>query len=61
MVKDMKRKLSRIARLEGARLFGVAPAGRFAGAPPGHHPLNFLPRARSVVVVGLPVLKSIAD
>ncbi len=61
MVRDMKRKLGRIARLEGARLFGVAGVERFAGAPPGHHPLDFLPRARSVVVVGLPVLKSIAN
>lgn len=61
MAKDLERKLSRIARREGARLFGVAGVERFTGAPPGHHPLDFLPRARSVVVVGLPVLKSIVN
>lgn len=39
----------------GAALVGVAPVERFAGAPPGHGPRDFLPDAKSVVIIGLPI------
>ena len=45
---------------EGARLVGVASVDRFRGAPVGHRPQDFLPDARSVVVIGLPVLRAFA-
>ena len=35
----------------GGHLFGVAPVDRFEGAPPGHHPTDFLPDCKSVVVI----------
>jgi len=55
---DRTQKVKRCARSLGARLVGVADAGRFARAPRGHRPEDFLPGARSVVVVGLPVLRA---
>ena len=35
---------------QGAHLVGIAPVSRFEGAPLGHHPVDLLPGARSVVV-----------
>lgn len=40
----------------GAHLFGVAPVERFEGAPRGHHPTDFLPDCKSVVVLGCRLL-----
>ena len=40
----------------GARLIGIATTERLVGAPKGHRAEDFLPGARSVVVLGLPVL-----
>lgn len=39
-----------------AALVGVASADRFEDAPPGHQPKDFVPEARSVVVVALPIV-----
>ncbi len=55
------RSIEQKARMDGARLFGVAPVQRFAGAPRGHHPRDFMPEAKSVLVFGLPVLKSVVN
>lgn len=52
---ELRKELETLARNEGARLFGVGPVERFQGAPAGHHPLDFLPRARNVVVIGIPI------
>jgi len=46
------------ARQQGARLVGVANTERLAEAPKGHHAEDFLPGARAVVVMGLPVLRA---
>jgi epoxyqueuosine reductase len=43
----------------GARLVGIAPADRFDGAPVGHRPGDFVPGARSVVVMALPIVSSL--
>ena len=56
--KDRTQKVKEYARSLGARLVGVADAGRCALAPRGHRPEDFLPGARSVVVVGLPILRA---
>jgi epoxyqueuosine reductase len=41
----------------GASLVGVANVERFDGAPTGHHPLDFVPGARSVVTFGVALLR----
>lgn len=43
-------KIKQAARVLGADLCGVAPADRFAGAPPGHMPQDIFPDCRSVIV-----------
>jgi epoxyqueuosine reductase QueG len=45
----------------GARLVGVASVDRFAEAPRGHRPADLLPGAQAVVVVVLPILKSLLN
>jgi epoxyqueuosine reductase len=40
----------------GAHLVGVAPVERFEGAPRGHHPRDFMPDCRSVVVIASRIL-----
>ncbi len=52
---DIKGALERVAFSEGATLLGVAPVERFNGAPFGHHPGDFLAKARNVVVIGVPI------
>ncbi|MEI6209276.1 MAG: hypothetical protein WCP20_21055 [Desulfuromonadales bacterium] len=41
---------------KGADLVGIAPIDRFTGYPEGRHPLDLLPDAKSVIVVGVRVL-----
>lgn len=48
-------------RSHGLVLVGVAPVERFAGAPRGHGPTDFIPAARSVVVIGLPIVRGLMD
>ncbi len=43
----------------GARMIGIASVDRFGEAPRGHRPEDFLPGARSVIVVALPLLKGL--
>src|SRR4030042_887351 len=50
-----------LAKDWGADLIGIAPAYRFKGAPPGHGPLDLLPRAKSVVVAGVRVPDPVVD
>jgi len=49
------------ARSEGAALIGFAPVSRFKDAPRGHGPCDFLPEARSVIVLGMRISDSIVD
>jgi len=46
---------------EGADLVGIAPVGRFTGAPVGHRPLDFLPTAKSVISFGIRLVDSVVD
>ncbi|MDP2662841.1 MAG: hypothetical protein Q8R28_19165 [Dehalococcoidia bacterium] len=50
-----------LAEQEGASLMGVAPVERFEGAPRGHHPQDFISKARSVVVFGLGLLPALVN
>ncbi len=49
-------RVRRFALDNGAHLAGIAPVERFSGAPRGHHPRDFLPDCRSVVVLGARIL-----
>jgi len=46
------------ARRLGARLVGVGSVDRWANAPQGHGPLSFLPTARAVVSMALPIFRA---
>lgn len=52
----LTKRIKDFAIENGAHLFGVAPVERFAGAPRGHHPTDFLPDCQSVVVMACRIL-----
>jgi epoxyqueuosine reductase len=54
-------EVQRLAIDMGADLVGIAPAERFDGAPRGHHPRDWLPACRSVVVAGIRQLEAVHD
>ena len=57
---ELTTHVKRIARVDlGARLVGVASVDRFEGAPRGHHPTDFLPQCRAVVVLGMPIVRGL--
>ena len=45
----------------GADLVGIAPVERFANAPEGHKPTDFLPECKSVISIALHLFQGIAD
>lgn len=45
----------------GADLVGIAPVSRFANAPEGHKPTDFLPECKSVISIGLHLFQGMAD
>jgi epoxyqueuosine reductase QueG len=45
----------------GADLVGIAPAERFANAPEGHRPTDFLPECKSVISIALHIFQGMAD
>lgn len=59
LTEDLKRLIS--DRSHGAALVGVASIDRFAAAPRGHGPADFIPDAQAVVVIGLPVVTGLID
>lgn len=50
-------EIKQFAITKGADLVGVAPVERFQDAPEGRSPLDLLPEARSVIVVGVRALQ----
>ncbi|MDR1797007.1 MAG: hypothetical protein LBR44_06105 [Clostridiales Family XIII bacterium] len=60
---ELTDELKRIIRDRsyGIGIVGVASVDRFAGAPKGHGPLDYIPDANAVVVIGLPILDGVAD
>ena len=48
-------------RENGATIVGISTVDRFSGAPKGHHPCDFLPKARSVVTFGIPLLHHVLN
>ena len=58
---DLTCELTDMARAEGASVAGVAPVGRFDGAPKSHHPGELLPGARSVITFGIRILDRVLE
>lgn len=63
--KDGSKLLSRLNEIvftnSSVRLMGIAPVERFAGAPAGHRPCSFVPEARSIIVIGIPVPRGVMN
>jgi epoxyqueuosine reductase QueG len=55
-MKDLTSETTEWLKDNGANLVGVANVARFDGAPKGHHPLDFLPVASSVITFGVALL-----
>lgn len=60
--------VKQLAKHQGAALVGVATVERFDPVPPlhdaapkGHHPKDFLPEARSVISIAMPILNPVMD
>lgn len=45
----------------GVDIAGIASVDRFEGAPPGHGPLDLIPRAKSVIVGGVRIPDPVVD
>lgn len=66
--RDLTQAVKELARQAGAVLVGVAPIERFDPAPPyydraprGHDPRDFVPDARSVISIAMPLLNPVVD
>lgn len=64
----LTREIKALALASGAALVGIASIDRFDPLPPfydqaprGHHPKDFVPNARSVIVVAQPVLPAVMN
>ena len=65
---DLTRTIKERAKQAGAVLVGVAPIERFDPMPPyhdrapqGHDPRDFVPDAKSVISIAMPVLNAVMD
>lgn len=65
---ELTSRVKQLARDQGAALVGVAPVERFDPMPPlydaapkGFHPRDFLPDARSVVSIAMPIMNPVLD
>ena len=66
--KDLTQAVKEVAKQHGAVLVGVAPIERFDPAPPyhdrapkGHDPRDFVPNAKSVISIAMPILNPVMD
>lgn len=50
---NLKEDLRALVTAENIDYFGVAPVERFRNAPSGHNPCDLLPKAKSVIVLGM--------
>jgi epoxyqueuosine reductase QueG len=58
---DLTGDVAGMAKAGGASVIGFAPVERFEGAPPGHHPADLLPGARSVATFGIRLLNRVME
>jgi epoxyqueuosine reductase len=61
MAKLTGKLVKSLARDWGADLVGIAPVGRFDGAPAGHGPLDLMPEAKSVIVAGVRIPDTVVE
>lgn len=52
----LKTEIISLLVTSGANLVGIADIERFSEAPQGHHPCDFVPKARSVITFGVALL-----
>jgi len=65
---ELTRRIKDLARLNGAALVGIAPIERFDPIPPfydkppeNEHPKFFVPDAKSVISIAMPILNPVLD
>jgi epoxyqueuosine reductase len=58
---SLRDRIETIAKQSGLHRIGVAPIDRFEGAPEGLSPLQLLPTARSVISLGIKLLKGVVE
>ena len=58
---DLKEEVQGLVMREGANLVGVATPERFEGAMKGHHPLDLVPNAKSIVTFGIALLGRVCE
>ncbi len=61
MNKPTSKEIKKLAKDFGATLVGIASVDRFAGAPAGHSPLDLMPKAKSVIVIGVRIPDPVVD
>jgi epoxyqueuosine reductase len=61
MAKLTSKLVKTLAKEWGATLVGIASVDRFEGAPPGHGPLDLMPKAKSVIVAGVRIPDSAVE
>lgn len=59
--KEFTQKIKEELLQRGAKMVGVAPVERFESAPVGHHPCDYLPNAKSVIVLVMPIVSGLMD
>ena len=60
-VEQFKEGLRQFALEHGADMLGFAHIDRFADAPAEFHPRNIYPSVRTVIVIGVRVLRGLAE
>jgi len=65
---QLTQEVKELAKRHGAVLVGIAPIERFDPmaplydrAPKGHHPRDFMPNAKAVISIAMPILNPILD
>ena len=58
---NLKAELINYAKNNGASLVGFADTQRFTKAPKGHHPNDFLPKAKTVMCMGVKLPNRLVD
>ena len=58
---DLKKEIIDFAKTNGASVVGFAGVVRFDKAPKGHHPVDFLPKAKTLISMGLSLPKRLVD
>ncbi len=57
LTSEVKNELYRL----GAKMVGIASVDRFEGSPVGHHPCDYIPSAKSVIVMVMPIASGLMD